>query len=284
MDVAVYRLGLRVRLHPVLKVVPMAIPEGAFFENAHRQGSAPPITPAWQGRPWAFGKPVGPSSENPPDWHADIFTSVKIENVTSRWDRISLGSNHIDDIKTIWEASRLDWVLAFAQGAASGQAGALDKLNSWLADWNLKNPAYCGPNWICGQEASIRVMHLVLAAIILSDEDEISAPLEMMLMTHLRRIAKTTSYARGQDNNHATSEATALYAAGLWLSKASKDAGRRSEALGFMDSGMRLAEDRVRKLIFSDGGFAQYSPVYHRLMLDSLSVMELARRRFSGPL
>ncbi|NVD29034.1 heparinase II/III-family protein [Parasphingorhabdus flavimaris] len=283
LDVGLYRAGLKTGLHPVLKIVPVVLVKGDFFIASNRSGPLPAPTPVWQDQPWAFGKACGAPSDDPPDWHANILTGSRVKDVKKRWDKVSVFSADIGDIKAVWEPSRFDWVIAFAQNAALGKSGAMDKLNRWLTDWTEHNPAYNGPNWICGQEASIRTAHLVLAAILLGNEDTLSAPLESLLLQHLRRIAPTIAYARGQDNNHATSEAMALYAGGLWISRCCADNDRRAEALKYMQAGQALAENRVRALILNDGGFAQYSHVYHRLMLDSLSVMELVRRAFGAP-
>lgn len=46
---------------------------------------------------------------------------------------------------------------------------------------------------------------------------------------------------------------------------------------------MRLLEDRVGKLIDVDGSFSQYSTNYHRMMLDSLSIVEIWRRHLLLP-
>ena len=282
LDVGLYQAGLKTGLHPVLKIVPVPLVQGDFFIASHRSGPMPAPTPVWQDQPWAFGKACNVPSDDPPDWHANILTGSRVQDIEKRWDKVRVFSEDIGDIKAVWEPSRFDWVIAFAQNAAIGEVGALDKLNRWLTDWAEQNPAYNGPNWICGQEASIRIAHLVLAAIVLGNEKSMSAPLESLLLVHLRRIAPTIGYARGQDNNHATSEAMALYAGGLWISCCSTDENRRAEAQKYMQSGLELAENRVRALIFDDGGFAQYSHVYHRLMLDSLSVMELVRRIFGA--
>ena len=282
-NVATYHAGLKTSLHPVLRTKSPMVPNGQFFDVCERRENPPQASPVWQDRPWAFGRPIGDKSADPPDWHANILTGAVVKNVNLKWNQITAFSSEAGDIKAVWEASRFDWVLTFAQAAARGEGSALKKLNFWLSDWNAKNPAYKGPNWMCGQEASIRVAHLVVGAIILSSVNRMSSPLEAMVLSHLRRILPTTGYARGQNNNHATSEAMALYAGGLWLQNCANNPATRTEARKFTDAGSRLASERVGSLIFDDGGFSQYSFVYHRLMIDSLSVMELARRHFEAP-
>ncbi len=282
-DVAVYRIGLKTGMHPVLRVKTPPVPVGSFFEICEARQPLPRASLVWQDRPWAFGQSLGEKSDSPPDWHANILTKAIVQNADEQWNRIATFTMKTGDIKTVWEASRLDWVLAFAQSAASGNNEALEKLNCWLSDWNEKNPPYQGPNWMCGQEASIRVAHLLLGAFILNSANQISLPVEAMILAHLRRILPTIGYARGQNNNHATSEAMALYAGGLWLQNCANDQATRDEARKYVKAGSRLASERIESLVFDDGGFAQYSHVYHRLMLDSLSVIELARHHFDAP-
>ena len=91
------------------------------------------------------------------------------------WWQIPDFDPRVGDIKTIWEASRFDWVLTCAQHACHGDPVGVERLNTWLADWVANNPPYLGPNWKCGQEASIRVIHLAVAALIL-DQHRRSMP------------------------------------------------------------------------------------------------------------
>ena len=123
----------------------------------------------------------------------------------------------LEDIKTVWEASRFDWAISFAQLASQGDLKSLDQLNIWLDNWCEKNPPYFGLNWKCGQEASIRVIHLAIVAVILGQDKRPLPNLIELIKTHLLRIAPTIRYAIAQDNNHGTSEAAALFVGGAWL-------------------------------------------------------------------
>lgn len=278
-DVGWYRLLLKAGLHPVQRLRPAAQADGPFFRPSEAHARGLPVTAYWRDGHWAFGYPLdGGGDGAPPDWHADILSGIRHPDAARRWDRISAFSSDVGDIKTIWEASRFDWMLSFAQAAANGDDGALRRLEDWLRSWREANPAFIGPNWMCAQEASIRLVHMLLAGWILGQLDERSSPsLLAFVRDHLLRIAPTTAYARGQNNNHATSEAMALFAGGSWLERQGDAAGR-----AYARKGRRLLEERVAHLVFEDGGFAQYSTVYHRLMLDALSVAELFRRRFGA--
>lgn len=269
--VGLYRLGLRSGRHPVQKLREFPV-QGPFFDLSapapERPGAA--ARQDWApGRGRAFGRDTALGAR--PDWHAAPLTGGRAD-ATRPWWQIPDFDPAVGDIKTVWEPSRLDWILALAQRAALGDAeDAGARLEAWLADWACENSPYFGANWKCGQEASIRVMHLAAAAVILGQDG--SPPgkgLGDLLRIHLRRIAPTMGYAIGQANNHGTSEAVALFVGGSWLGGA--------EGRGWARTGRRWLEDRARVLIAPDGSFSQYSVTYHRLMLDSYALAEVWRR------
>lgn len=175
------------------------------------------------------------------------------------------------DIRPVWEASR--WLeiplLALAERTEPG-AGHLARAEAWLAAWLRLNPPFLGPNWACGQEAALRALHLALAVAELGGAP--TAGTRALAKTLDRRIGANPLYALAQDNNHAPSEATGRMACALLLGDRA-GAARRSAALD------RL----VLRLVAPDGGFAQDSPAYLRLLLDTLAVAERLRAAFGGP-
>lgn len=233
----------------------------------------------------------------PPDWFLDPFLKSRVEQRELPWWQIPDFGDSGRDIKNIWELSRFDWVLAFAQQAiiesssvaarASTSSNAdtseeavspsLCKLNAWLLDWSKRNPPYYGPNWKCGQEASIRVLHLVFAAMLLKQTHKPEPALLSLIEAHLKRIRPTLMYALGQDNNHGTSEAAALYVGGEFLAINNVRVGD-----SYARVGAKYLNERANRLILKDGSFSQYSCTYHRLMLETMSLCEMwARHRGS---
>ncbi|MGJ8590115.1 MAG: alginate lyase family protein [Yoonia sp.] len=235
----------------------------------------PPANTAWDDALWAFGWHSMPLPDGEPDWFANPFSNTSQPDASRDWWRIAdFGTG---DIKGLWELSRFDWVVAGATKAAQGDAAALERLNLWLADWARANPPYKGPNWKCGQEASIRVMHLIAAAWVLGQGRSPELGLVELLAIHLQRIAPTISYAIGQQNNHGTSEAAALFIGGSFLS------GYDPRAEGWAQKGRHWLEERAATLIEPDGSFSQYSVTYHRVMLDTYSLAEAWRRQRGLP-
>jgi len=208
-QVALYRGRLRTGLHPVQKVK-RNLSGNEFYTQPPKAAKILPVPDFWQNTGTCFGWYKAPLTDGPPHWHKNPFTGKSADGKEQPWWELSDFESAAGDIKTVWEASRFDWVLTLAQRAAVGDSSALDRINSWLANWCEENPAFMGSNWKCGQEASIRVMHLALAAHFLDQDQVPTADLVRLLEAHLARIQPTLAYAMAQDNNHGTSEAAAL--------------------------------------------------------------------------
>jgi hypothetical protein len=267
-----YRMALRLGVHPVLRLRE-AVPQGPFFAPALRTEPELTASTRWSDEIVLFSAHHFPV-QDVPDWHANPFRPGVRADATRPWAQIPDFDPALGDIKTVWECSRFEWLIPMAQRAALGNKVELDRLNRWLNDWAKQNPPYLGVNWKCGQEASIRVLHLATAAMLLRQEGAPLPGLQAMIRVHLKRIAPTMAYAIGQQNNHGTSEASALFIGGSWLAACGDEAGAR-----WARTGRKWLEERARTLIEPDGTFSQYSMAYHRLMLDSFSIAETVRQR-----
>jgi hypothetical protein len=282
------RTYLSLGLHNVLRVAAHRFAKKAALYRFLRQSGELPIAPFFRSRPspptanavarrdWIVtGTWFGAhkfSFETAPDWQANPFTGARVDSLAP-WYRLPDFDPAVGDIKAVWEASRFDWLLAMAQRAALGDAAELGRLNLWLEDWTRANPPYVGANWKCGQEAAIRVMHLALAGMLLDQLQRPSPQLLHLVRIHLARIRATFHYAVAQQNNHATSEAAALFIGGSMLQLSGDPFGTRAARLG-----RAQLEKLALSLVAPDGSFSQYSLVYHRLMLDTYCLAESWRR------
>ena len=213
---------------------------------------------------------------NPPDWFLNPFTGTHYPDSQRHWTQISEFNAEAGDIKNIWEASRFEWVVTLARAySVTGESKYIDTLNNWLKDWALNNPLNTGPDWRCGQEASIRVLNLVLASLILKPSESLND----LLYAHLERISGNIRYAIAQDNNHGTTEAAGLFIGGSWL--VSVDGGRYGRAAAFAAKGRKWIENRVKKLVATDGSFSQHSVNYHRVLIDTLTFAEYFRKKYA---
>lgn len=274
---ACYRLGVRLGLNPVRRLQGET-PTGPFFTHSLLTALPIPVVADWGTSAQLFSRWPLALGDDPPDWLTNPLTGQRMPSPERPWWQIPDFDPVVGDIKLIWELSRMDWVLALAQRARQAEPGALDRLNAWLNDWCMLNPPYRGPNWKCGQEASIRVMHLACAALVLGQVSEVPVGIRALVKLHLQRISPTLRYAMAQDNNHGTSEAAALFIGGSWLALLGDSMGAK-----WATEGHYWLENRARRLIGEHGSFSQYSLNYHRMMLDSFCLAECWRRALGLP-
>lgn len=218
----------------------------------------------------------------PPRWHRSLITQVDEPVRAMHWSLLPDFGLTGGDVKGYWESSRFDGLLILALGwLCSGRDDLRDGIHRWLEDWCARNPANTGLQWKCGQETGLRLMQALLAADLLERWGGVTPTpaLADFVRQHAERIAPTMLYAVAQDNNHGTSEAAALYVAGLFLQRQGDAATGRRHA----DLGRRWLEDRVGRLVMPDGSFSQHSVTYHRLMLDTCALAETARRAHGEP-
>lgn len=207
----------------------------------------------------------------PPDWHANPFTGQQVP-ADLHWSRIGNYSN--GDIKVIWEPSRFGTAYILARAYwRTGDNTYAEMFWRMLEDWHAHNPPHLGPNWMCGQEASFRVMAWCFGLYALLDApatsaERISSMAEMMAVSG-ERIAANLGYALSQRNNHGISEGLGLWTIGALFPELSMAAEWR-------EKGCEILESQGRELIYDDGAFSQHSANYHRLMLqDYLWVLRL---------
>ncbi|MFN6954887.1 MAG: heparinase II/III family protein [Acetobacteraceae bacterium] len=255
---AVARRLLHGALRPLARarLADAAAPGGSFF----LAGPPPPAPPL---PPGAAERLAAALPDAPPDWHG-LFDPAT--------HGLDLDLFAPGDIRPVWERNRLLAVplLAALHRIAPG-AGHLARAEALLAGWCRANPPFRGPAWACGQEASFRALHLLLARALLDQDGAPPAPgMAALLALHARRIAATRAYALAQDNNHPISEAAAAHALALALGGEAAAEAARLAAL-------------CARLVAPDGGFSQVSPGYLRALCDTLSVVEWLRRRAGAP-
>jgi Heparinase II/III-like protein/Heparinase II/III N-terminus len=265
--VALYRLAVKLgyfkRLQP-----PTQVQAPFFSATASDEKSSVPV------RYFSYHE-VQVSS--PPDWFVNPFNQKRYDAL-KHWSDIPDYMPELGDIKTVWELSRFDWLPKLAWQFRQGDVAALPRLELWLRDWVSKNPPYTGINWKCGQESSLRCLNLLTAVFVLQLDKPLPGLLAL-LEIHMERVAPTIYYAVAQNNNHGTSEAAALFLVGSYLERFG-NARQQQKGQGWAKTGRYWLENRVQNIILPDGSFSQHSLVYHRLMLDTLSLTELVRREF----
>ena len=102
--------------------------------------------------------------DNPPNWFQDPFTTKKIDG-NLHWSKINSYPNL--DIKKLWELSRWNWAPTLARAyKLTNDKKYYECLVNNINNWCKKNKYNAGPNWLCGQEVSIRLINFFLVCII----------------------------------------------------------------------------------------------------------------------
>jgi len=194
--------------------------------------------------------------------------------VKTDWTACSI-SDSARDVKVIWEPGRFGWVFTL------GMAYLLTRDEKYpLAFWDIsdhfyeQNPAYCGWQWVSGQETALRLVALVYASQVFSGSATTSEARQTMLArriaVHAARIPPTLLYARSQNNNHLLSEAAGLYTAGVVLAGHPDANSWRSSGWSWFSRGLLMQ-------VSPSGAYIQQSTNYHRMMLQLVIWMELMR-------
>lgn len=195
------------------------------------------------------------------------------------WTKVCVNTVVGQDVKRTWDLSRFQWMPSFAAAfAASGDKRYFHAINTWFEDWSDQNSPNTGVNWVCAQEVSIRLINILNTSYLLGMHSSAdSEVLQKTIVEHCQRIYPTIGYALAQENNHGISEAAALFVAGNWLEVASSNPRELKLGSDCRKRGRRLLEKLLDRLVLEDGGFAMSSFAYHRVVLDTLSIVEFWR-------
>lgn len=202
-----------------------------------------------------------------PDWFSNPVTG-KRANVLKHWSEMQDFDVELGDIKYIWEPSRFAWAYLLVRAfAVTGDEKYPAKFWELFEAWLEKNQPNRGPNYYCGQECSLRLMALCFAGMAFfnaaSTTQERKARLVKAVAVHAERIDGNIRYAISTRTNHALTEATGIYTAGLLFPEFKKAARWRRR-------GKEILVREGMKQIFDDGSYIQHSMNYHRVMVQTI--------------
>jgi hypothetical protein len=210
----------------------------------------------------------------PDRWTRNVLTGRSLDPYR-HWSRIDDAGT--DDIKGVWELSRFSWAYALVRAwLRDGDDRHVELFWSTLEDWMTRNPPNRGPNWMCGQEASFRLIAVTFALQAFRDRPA-TTDARLTLAARLAdatadRIGDHLGYALSQKNNHGIAELIGLQtAARFWP-------GLCGSPHWPDDEWRNLLPGQCDALIGPDGGFSQHSSNYHRLLLQLLTWSELVER------
>jgi len=219
-------------------------------------------------------------ADSPPQWF--YHKSYQCEQ---HWSTIPINRKIGEDVKMTWDISRFHWfnqlICAYL---ISSEQQYLRILNDWFEDWNTHNPINASVNWADGQECAIRLIHVLNLTLMAPTVKINPSVMIQFALAHGKRIEPVIRYAMSQDNNHGTSEAAGLFICGGWLLQQQNISKKNAKlATRWVNKGRRILQERIDKLVLNDGAFCMYSTNYHRVVLNTVSIVEVWRKNFNMP-
>jgi Heparinase II/III-like protein/Heparinase II/III N-terminus len=216
----------------------------------------------------------GPVSLGPViDWHRDFKTGDTWRRGYFRSiDYINRGRP--SDVKTVWELSRLQWLLPCGQAyALTGEERYAESTRDVIEQWIDSNPYACSVNWGVTMEPALRIgVWIALLRYCGRSRAWSSSAFRSRFLTSLYLHAVFTERfieRSAVNGNHFTADATALVVAGalFWEGQ---------DAVRWFESGLNDLESEILLQVHADGVDFEASTAYHRLVAELLLAASVA--------
>lgn len=189
---------------------------------------------------------------------------------TDHWSAIPDLSREAGDIKAVWEASRFTFLYALIRRDFHFQSEEAEIAFAAMEDWIRHNPVNCGPNWICSQEISLRVLNWTFALRYFANSPRLTPS---RLSTFLESIYRQSRHVKTNlpfsrntvRNNHALTETLFLYIIGTLYPHFPES--RRWKTIG-----KSSFEKEIAYQINEEGAFLQHSMNYHRIAVQLFTI------------
>ncbi len=210
------------------------------------------------------------------EWHEIGFENESFVHPISKykypslhWTKLPIYSSEIGDIKYIWEKSKFSFLLTLIRNDIRNDADNSEFVFNEIRRWINENPPNIGPQYICSQEISIRLLNWSFALFFYQNskylDDNLLNTIFKSIEVQLDHIYQNINFSKiAVRNNHAVSETLALYLISLYfpfLKNATK----------YKSQGKKWFENEIEFQIFDDGSDSQYSFNYHRVKIQLLS-------------
>lgn len=202
------------------------------------------------------------------DWLTNPVTGYKYP-ADVHWTDINELDKNVGDIKFVWEKSRFSYLYDIVRYDHHFDEDHAAFVFGEISSWIDHNPVNMGPNYICGQETGLRVLnwifflHYYKNSPVLTEElfEKIMHSIYWQLKRIYSYIGFTMNLVR---NNHAITEAAALYLGGLLFPFF-------PEAERWEQKGKQWFEREIAYQVYPDGSYLQFSMNYHRVVVQLLT-------------
>jgi hypothetical protein len=225
-----------------------------------------PINDAFKGDYPMFSRWSSPLGW-PPNFNHDATNKLDWP-VGPIWTKTTKSGGSFDDIKLVWEPSRLTFLYHLARAYRyDGNEVYAESIWNCIESWIKQNPVNQTVAWGCGQEVAFRLMAILFSVFCVLDSPSTDAnrlaQIDTLAWQSGHRIASNINYAISQENNHALSEALGLWTLGILFPEL-------PDSSTWLSQGKSILENEIKRQVYDDGAYVQHSMSYHRVMLDDM--------------
>ncbi len=216
------------------------------------------------------------------DWITNPDSGYQYD-INKHWSEISDLNPVSGDIKYVWEKSRFAYLLTIMRYDYHFRKDNSEFVFSEIESWIDANPINQGPNWLCSQETSLRIMNWCYALAFYKSSSALNeerwSKIQHVIYWSLHHVYHHIDFSRiAVRNNHAITETLMLTVSELLFPFI-------PETKVWAKHGRKWFEQEVAYQIYKDGTFLQFSMNYHRVVIQLLTLgialTELHNKPFS---
>lgn len=202
------------------------------------------------------------------DWITNPDSGYRY-NKTKHFTKIQDISSEAGDIKYVWEKARFSYLYTIIRYDYHFNQDNSTLVFDEIEDFIVKNPINQGPNYICSQETSLRILNWTFALYFYKNSDELTEDRFDKIMNSIywqvHHVYHNIQFSRiAVRNNHAITETLLLYLSGK-LFPFFNNTNHWSRL------GKKWFEKEIDYQIYDDGTYLQYSMNYHRVVVQLLT-------------
>jgi hypothetical protein len=211
------------------------------------------------------------------DWVTNPESSFTYD-IGRHWTEINDFNLAAGDIKYVWEKSRFSFIyLLIREDIIDGTDNAEFILNE-ISSWINANPVNQGPNYVCSQEISLRIINWTYVLHFYRDSKFLTDILFDKIMHsvywQLKHVRSNINFSRiAVRNNHAITETLMLYIGGIMYPF-------YPESAEWKQKGKKWFEQEVAYQVYPDGTFLQFSMNYHRVLIQLFNTAFIVADKF----
>ncbi|MTI24651.1 alginate lyase family protein [Fulvivirga kasyanovii] len=186
-------------------------------------------------------------------------------DISMHWSDIPDISEEAGDIKYVWEKSRFGYLQTIIRNDYHHNEDHSEWIFSEMDSWIASNPVNSGPNYICSQEISLRLINWSFALNFYSESKALNEDrwrnYQHFIYWQLHHVYHHISFSRiAVRNNHAITETGILAISNILFPFI-------PETVKWSSKGRKWLEQEVDYQVYEDGTFLQFSMNYHRVLV-----------------